>query len=86
MCIRDRSDGDEVNKYGTDPLVADTDGDGLDDGDEITLGTNPLVQDTDGDGIIDSKEKFQQTYTPVSYTHLDVYKRQLKISRPSSWR
>ena len=57
------NDGDEVKNYGTNPLVADTDGDGLEDGDEIILGTDPLVQDTDGDGVIDSKEKFQQSFT-----------------------
>lgn len=33
-----------------DPELADTDGDGIDDGDEIELGTDPLDSDTDGDG------------------------------------
>jgi hypothetical protein len=36
------SDGDEVNKYHTNPLVADTDGDGIPDGLEVELGTDPL--------------------------------------------
>ena len=36
--------GDETN-----PQVADTDGDGIDDGPEITLGTDPLDTDSDGD-------------------------------------
>lgn len=35
-------DGDEVNIYGTNPLIADTDDDGIFDGDEIFLGKNPL--------------------------------------------
>lgn len=48
--------------YGTDPLHADTDGDGLNDGREILLGTNPnskdagRITDTDGDGLVDDEE------------------------------
>ncbi len=42
---------------GTDPLVADTDADGINDGDEVNLyGTNPLSADTDGDGLSDLYE------------------------------
>ncbi len=42
---------------GTDPNVADSDGDGIDDGDELNInGTNPAVADTDGDGLIDGDE------------------------------
>jgi hypothetical protein len=37
------SDDDERNLYGTDPLSADTDRDGVDDGDEIDAGSNPLL-------------------------------------------
>ncbi len=40
----------------TNPTVADTDGDGLTDGSEITSGTNPGSADTDGDGLTDSSE------------------------------
>ncbi len=36
------NDGDEVNKYHTSPLLADTDGDLIPDGVEIQTGTNPL--------------------------------------------
>lgn len=44
-------------QLGTDPLVADTDGDGLLDGDEVNVyHTNPLLADTDGDGIPDGVE------------------------------
>ncbi|MFP4601017.1 MAG: thrombospondin type 3 repeat-containing protein, partial [Persicimonas sp.] len=35
---------------------ADTDGDGIDDGDEVDNGTDPLVADTDGDGVDDGDE------------------------------
>ncbi len=42
---------------GTDPLVADTDGDGLTDGDEVNVyGSDPTVADTDGDGLADGSE------------------------------
>ena len=43
--------------YGTDPLAADTDGDGLSDGAKIdTYGTDPLCADSDGDGLNDAQE------------------------------
>lgn len=42
---------------GTNPLVADSDGDGLDDAAEVRVHrTDPLVQDTDGDGAGDAAE------------------------------
>ncbi|MDZ7290156.1 MAG: OmpA family protein [candidate division KSB1 bacterium] len=55
-------DGDGIlnkdeKKYGTNPKVADTDGDGLSDGEEIlTYRTDPLKADSDGDGINDADE------------------------------
>jgi len=60
------SDGDgllnsEEVTLGTDPLLADTDEDGLSDGDEInTYKTDPLIPDTDEDGLADGEE---QRYT-----------------------
>jgi hypothetical protein len=35
------SDGDEVNTIGTSPILADSDGDGQDDGFEVALGSDP---------------------------------------------
>jgi uncharacterized repeat protein (TIGR02543 family) len=42
--------------YATSPTTADTDGDGLNDGEEQTAGTNPFVADTDGDRLSDWQE------------------------------
>jgi hypothetical protein len=47
---------EELVETGTDPLVADTDGDGLRDGREVRLGTDPRRPDTDGDGLDDVRE------------------------------
>jgi uncharacterized membrane protein len=42
---------------GTNPWVSDTDGDGLDDGDEVHVhGSDPNLIDTDGDGLEDGDE------------------------------
>lgn len=52
------SDADEAIR-GTDPTVADTDLDGLEDGYEVfTSGTLPLVFDSDADGLPDGDEIF----------------------------
>jgi hypothetical protein len=46
-----------VNVHGTDPNNADSDGDGLTDGDEVLVyGTHPLNPDTDNDGLTDGDE------------------------------
>ena len=50
------TDAEEAT-YGTNPLLADTDGDGLSDYLEVKVyNTNPLVADTDGDGYPDGVE------------------------------
>jgi len=56
------ADGDDllnIDEYlwGTNPVKADTDDDGLNDGAEVnTYGTDPLKSDSDGDGITDGDE------------------------------
>lgn len=49
-------DRDEINTHGTDPVDADTDNDGLTDGEELALETDPLDADTDNDGVLDGTE------------------------------
>ncbi|MCZ7557835.1 MAG: hypothetical protein M5R41_15660 [Bacteroidia bacterium] len=49
-------DRDEIHVYRTNPDNSDTDGDGLNDGEEVVLGTSPLRADTDGDGLNDGDE------------------------------
>lgn len=43
--------------FGTDPLAADTDGDGIPDGQEAASGTGPMAPDSDGDGLLDGWEQ-----------------------------
>ncbi len=56
----------EEKQLGTDPKVADTDGDGLSDGDEAKVYfTDPLKADTDGDGISDADEVLKYKTNPL---------------------
>lgn len=46
-----------VTGYGSNPLLADTDGDGISDGAEVnTYGSNPKATDSDMDGLPDAQE------------------------------
>ena len=48
---------DQEAALGTDPLKADSDGDGISDGDEVnSYRTNPLIADSDGDWVSDGDE------------------------------
>jgi hypothetical protein len=50
----------EEANAGTDPALADTDEDGLTDGQEVhEIGTDPLRSDSDGDGVLDGDEVAQ---------------------------
>jgi hypothetical protein len=52
----------------TDPMKADTDGDGLDDGEETYIyHSDPTVKDTDGDGCQDGRDLFPSMAEQVSF-------------------
>lgn len=54
-------------ELGTDPLLPDTDIDGLDDGAEVRVwGTDPLNKDTDGDGFSDGDEVLKFGTNPLN--------------------
>lgn len=56
----------EEKQLGTNPKVADTDGDGLSDGDEVNkYHTNPLKADSDGDGLSDGDEVLKYHTDPM---------------------
>ena len=50
----------------SDPLLADSDGDGLDDAEERAAGTDPMRADTDGDGLSDYAELKRWSTSPTS--------------------
>jgi outer membrane protein OmpA-like peptidoglycan-associated protein len=53
-------------ELGTNKKLADTDGDGISDGDEyLKFKTNPLVADSDGDGLSDYDELYKYRTSPV---------------------
>jgi hypothetical protein len=49
-------EGQPIYRSYADPVLADTDGDGLFDDEEKRFGTDALIRDTDGDGISDFEE------------------------------
>lgn len=54
---KDGLDDVREKEIGTNPQLADTDSDGLSDGDEVTIyKSNPLKSDTDADGLSDGDE------------------------------
>ncbi len=62
ISLEDDYDGDGLTldqeyRNNTDPFIADTDGDRMNDYQEIMVyGTNPMINDTDGDGMSDQSE------------------------------
>jgi hypothetical protein len=77
---------DQEIALGTDPLVSDTDGDGLSDGDEVNVyHTNPQAADSDGDGIRDGDEIAGgsdplSAYSQPSVVHLANISTRLSVS------
>ncbi|MEM7248232.1 MAG: DUF11 domain-containing protein, partial [Acidobacteriota bacterium] len=60
--LADRTEDD----LGTDPTIADTDGDGLDDGQEVLVeSTDPFDRDSDDDGLSDGEEVTTTTTDPL---------------------
>jgi hypothetical protein len=59
------TDYEEVVTHGTDWNCADTDDDGLNDGDEVDLETSPFLPDTDGDGWTDGEEVLDAGTDPL---------------------
>jgi hypothetical protein len=53
-------------QVGLDPNNADTDGDGIADGDEVNMSfTDPFTPDSDGDGLIDGDELYATSTDPL---------------------
>jgi|GEM_PF-880198 len=62
---------DELLVHGTNPLLPDTDGDTLNDSDEITNGTDPNNDDTDNDGLKDNVETNTGVFVDANDTGTD---------------
>ncbi len=60
-----------VDSNETNPCLADTDDDGLNDGDEVIRGTDPRKPDTDDDGLNDGDEVIQGTDPSNADTDMD---------------
>ncbi len=58
------SDWEKLYRYSLDPLVNDSDGDGLLDGEEIESGLNPASDDSDNDGLKDNFELLENGTDP----------------------
>ena len=56
---------DELFAYGTDPMLWDSDFDGLPDGVEVANGTNPAGRDSDNDGLVDGSDPDPAATTPL---------------------
>ncbi len=59
------ADVDEINVHGTGVTDADSDDDGLSDGEELAAGTDPLNADSDGDGVLDGVEVKEVLTNPL---------------------
>ncbi|MDF7809516.1 hypothetical protein P4E94_18915, partial [Pontiellaceae bacterium B12219] len=69
-------DGEEVNTYGTDPLLADSDGDGWQDQSEVLEGLNPAYDEnyaiSYGQAMVTDNPDSFGLYTSNSISDLDM--------------
>ncbi|USZ71095.1 thrombospondin type 3 repeat-containing protein [Natronosalvus halobius] len=63
------------------PLIDDTDGDGLSDAEEFELGTDPELRDTTGDGISDRDALELDREDPTVFTVTPPEAKLLKINQ-----
>jgi len=69
---KDGLDDVREKELGIDPYKADTDSDGLNDGDEVIIWkTDPLNKDTDGDSYLDGEE-VKNSYNPLGPGKLNI--------------
>ncbi|WP_185829804.1 VWA domain-containing protein [Vibrio penaeicida] len=68
------------HKMISNPTVADTDGDGVNDAIELDGEANPLIVDSDGDGVLDGVEGFFETSFVNVDTDLDVIEDSLEVA------
>ena len=68
---------EEEFDYGTNPLSADTDNDGIKDQEEIISGTSPADADTDKDGTDDLKDEFPIDPSKTTASLMDALARLL---------
>ena len=68
-CLVNAVNPNEPDRYPAEvyssPLLADADGDGLDDAQECARGTDPGNPDTDGDGIGDAQDTYNNGAVPI---------------------
>lgn len=76
---------EEIN-HGTDPFLDDTDGDGIIDGDEVSLyNTNPVISDSDGDGMNDGWEVYYDLNPLQNDAYVDSDNDDLSNIEEYSW-
>ena len=70
---------EEITVWSTDPHMADTDEDGVMDGQEVILKLDPVLADTDGDGSNDGAE-IEFGGDALEATSLPIWRAELEVS------